>query len=68
MNRYVVSTDPTSTMNITGLRIIVRGFSFLNESNDADLTIAGSKIDFEPVPWYVPSEHGARGRVAVLQS
>ena len=27
MNRIVVSTEPTSTMNITGLRIIVRGLS-----------------------------------------
>ena len=30
MNSTVVSTEPTSTMNITGLRIIVRGLSFLN--------------------------------------
>ena len=35
-------------MNITGLRIIVRGFSFLIASTVAVLTIAGSKIDFEP--------------------
>ena len=35
-------------MNITGLRIIVRGFSFLMASTVAVLTMAGSKIDFEP--------------------
>ena len=45
MNRIVVSTEPTSTMNITGLRIIVRGLSFLIESSIAVVTIAGSKID-----------------------
>jgi hypothetical protein len=47
MNRIVVNTEPTSTMNITGLRIIFRGLSFLKESTIAVRTIAGSKIDFE---------------------
>ena len=45
MNRIVVSTEPTSTTNITGLRASVRGSSLTNESSAARLTIAGSNSD-----------------------
>ena len=68
MNRYVVSTEPTSTMNITGLRIIVRGFSFLTASTVADLTIAGSKIDFDAGCLAAHLRRALVGWVAVLQS
>ena len=48
MNSIVVSTEPTSTMNITGLRHIVRGFELARTASiDAEPTIAGSKIDFD---------------------
>ncbi len=43
----VVITEPTSTMNITGLRYIVRGFSLRMASTEADPMIARSKIDFD---------------------
>ena len=44
-----MSTEPTSTTNITGLRIIVRGFELAERRRPMRrLTIAGSKIDFEP--------------------
>ena len=41
-NRTVVSTLPTSTTNITGLRMSVRGFSFTKLSTIARRMIAGS--------------------------
>src|SRR6185295_3021025 len=41
----VVNTLPSSTTNITGLRIITRGFSFTNESPIARRTMVGSNID-----------------------
>ena len=71
MNRKLVSTDPISTMNITGLRIIVRGFSFFSASTVAVLMIVGSKIDFEPGA--LVRTFGARGSgvccsVAVMMS
>src|SRR3954447_18658597 len=44
-NRIVVSAEPTSTMNITGLRIIARGFNLRNEASVAVRTRAGSKIE-----------------------
>ena len=46
-NSTVVSTAPTSTMNITGFLAIVRGSSLRTESSRADVTIVGSKIDRE---------------------
>ena len=46
--RIVVRTLPTSTMNITGLRIIWRGSSFTNESTVARFMIAGSNSDRDP--------------------
>src|SRR6185503_18546841 len=42
----VVNTLPTSTTNMTGLPIILRGFSFLNESTIARLTICAFQIAF----------------------
>src|SRR6266699_49603 len=41
MNCSVVMTLPTSTTNITGLRIIQGGFNFTTESIIACLTICG---------------------------
>src|SRR5579863_3467462 len=41
--RMVVITAPTSTTNMTGFFIMVRGFSLTNESPMARLTIGGSK-------------------------
>ena len=42
----VVITLPISTTNITGLPIILRGFSFTNESQTACLTIFHSQTAF----------------------
>ena len=42
-NRIVVRTDPTSTTNMTGLRIMVTGFSLTKLSLIACFVIAGSK-------------------------
>src|SRR4029453_1696774 len=42
----VVKTLPTSTTNMTGLPIIFFGFSFLNESTIARLTICAFQIAF----------------------
>src|SRR5262249_13948152 len=47
-NNSVVNTLPISTMNITGLRIMSRGLSFLIESTTARFMIAGSNSDFAP--------------------
>ena len=44
-NRIVVSAEPISTMNITGLRTIVRGSSLPNDASVAVRTRAGSKIE-----------------------
>ena len=46
MKITVVMIEPTSTMNITGLRYIVRGSSLRTASSEADPMIARSKIDF----------------------
>src|SRR6201993_781381 len=43
----VVMTLPTSTTNMTGLRIIVRGFSLRTESTSAWRTIFASHNDFD---------------------
>ena len=45
MARSVVTSAPTSTMNITGFFIKVRGSSLRNESALAGRTMAGSKIE-----------------------
>ena len=42
----VVTTAPTSTTNITGFFISVRGFSFFTESHNAPLTIPPVHSDF----------------------
>ena len=42
MNRSVVSVATTSTVNITGLRTMTRGSSFLNASTAAGPRIFGS--------------------------
>src|SRR4051794_7700742 len=47
-NRIVVKTEPISTTNITGLRAMVRGLSFLTESTSAVRTMAGSNSDRLP--------------------
>ena len=48
MNSSVVSTEPTSTMNITGFFAIERGFSFFERvDRRRSCTMAGSKIDFD---------------------
>jgi hypothetical protein len=44
-SRIVVSTLPISTTSITGLRAIVRGWSFRHESPIARRTICGSQIE-----------------------
>ena len=44
-NRIVVSTLPTSTTNMTGLRACVRGLSLRTLSTSAPRTIAGSNRD-----------------------
>src|SRR6185312_6706824 len=44
-NSTVVSTEPTSTMNITGLRIIRRGWSLRSASPIAPRTMVRSKIE-----------------------
>src|SRR5215831_14408351 len=46
--KIVVRTDPTSTVNITGFRIIVRGFSLTKLSLIAWRVMAGSKSLREP--------------------
>ena len=45
MNSSVVTTEPTSTMNITGLRIMIFGLSLPTAATDAVLMINRSKID-----------------------
>ena len=45
-SRDVVATLPTSTTNMTGFFIMLRGFSFTNESSVARRTIFRSQIDF----------------------
>ncbi len=42
-NVAVVMTEPTSTTNMTGLRIWTRGSSFLNESISARVTMSRVK-------------------------
>jgi hypothetical protein len=43
MVTMAVSTVPTSTRNMTGLRIMDRGLSMANERTDAWRTMSGSK-------------------------
>ena len=43
MKTSVVSRLPTSTMNMTGFLIWIRGSSFFNESSSAGRTIAASQ-------------------------
>ena len=47
ISRSVVSTLPISTTNITGLRAIVRGWSFFSESWIARCTILGSQMEID---------------------
>jgi hypothetical protein len=48
-----VITAPTSTTNITGFFISVRGFNFTNESQHARLAISASQIDLLFFVWAV---------------
>src|ERR1700674_5754884 len=68
----VSSAAPTSTTNITGFFMSVRGFSFANESHIARLAISASQIDLLfficAVMSSTPSKSLARIHQQVLQN
>src|SRR5205807_6041972 len=66
----VVMTLPTSTTNITGLRIIMRGFSLTTESINAWRMILASQSDFRSclVDIVIPSESLSRVHEQVFQN
>ena len=65
MKMIVVSRLPTSTMNITGFLIWIRGSSFRNESTTACRTIPGprSKSCARVLPWSCPDVLAGRRRL-----
>src|SRR6202158_586095 len=67
-NNTVVMTLPTSTTNMTGLPIILRGFSFRNASQTARLTIFHSQTAFFFVAILKTSERFACTHQHVLQN
>src|ERR1700674_4587489 len=68
----VSSASPTSTTNITGFLMSVRGLSLANESQNARLAIFASQIDLPFLIWAVmsslSSESLARIHQQVLQN
>src|SRR3977135_3044943 len=61
------SAAPTSTTNITGFFMSVRGFSFAKESHIARLAISASQIDLPFFVWAVMSSSSSESLARVHQ-
>src|ERR1700730_1726746 len=58
---------PTSTTNITGFFISVRGFSFTYESQNARVAICASQIDLPFLAWAVMSFSSSKSLARIHQ-
>src|SRR6202035_442468 len=63
----VSSAAPTSTTNITGFFMSVRGFSLANESQNARAAICASQIDLPFLTWAVMSFSSSKSLARIHQ-